>query len=63
MKIIRRGPKDSELTHRWTCRKCGSLIEAKRSEGRDIADDRDGDAIVFKCPVCEREHWVSKEKF
>lgn len=63
MRIIKNGldPKP----YRWTCRECKSLIEAQRSEGREVVDPRGRREalVVFVCPICQHEQWVSEEKF
>lgn len=56
MKVIKKGP--DPKPYRWECWECKSLIEAEIGEGRFVADPRDGDCIVFMCPVCKREEWV-----
>lgn len=48
---------------RFTCTCCGSVIEAKRSEGRLVLDFRDGDFIVVRCPVCHTDNSVSDTLF
>jgi RNase P subunit RPR2 len=56
MKIIKRGTPPEDKKIRWTCKHCGSILEAKQSEGRTV-HDRDGTMIEFTCPVCERKGW------
>lgn len=58
MKIISQG-KPPEIKYTFTCRKCKTVAIADRNEGRYVEDQRDGDAIVFKCPVCDNECWVN----
>lgn len=58
MKIITKGtPPDIKYT--FTCRSCETVAIADKSEGRYVEDQRDGDAIVFICPVCGKEAWVN----
>lgn len=64
MKIIKKGvvPK-KDKTFQWTCNGCDSLIESGRNEGRYESDSRDGDAIVAKCPVYQKETWIAETLF
>ncbi len=63
MKIISPGKIPEEKSCEWTCKNCKAIIEAKVSEGRFVYDQRDGDAVVFICPQCEINNWVSIGKF
>lgn len=58
MKIISKGGPPLKR-YAFTCRKCKTIATADRDEGRYVEDQRDGDAIVFKCPVCSNECWVN----
>ena len=61
MRIIKRGKKISgDPLYRTTCRQCESAIEFAQSEARFVADQRDGDALVIKCPACKAEIWTAK---
>lgn len=58
MKIIKRGEIPEERVFRFECQHCHTVAEATAKEGRFSSDQRDGDARVFKCPVCDRDVWV-----
>ncbi len=59
MRIIERGIKTDNMTQQARCMCCETLIEFERREARFVSDQRDGAAMVVKCPVCEHEIWVS----
>ncbi len=41
------------------CPHCGARMKYKKSEGREVTDNRDGDAVVFKCPECKEDIWLA----
>jgi RNase P subunit RPR2 len=57
MRIIKHG--DIGDTYKSSCKNCGCLVELTASDVRFVADPRDGNAIVWKCPDCNEETWVS----
>ena len=59
MKIIERGIKPDDMTQQARCTRCRTLVEFQRSEARFVSDQRDGDAMVVKCPVCGHEIWTA----
>jgi RNase P subunit RPR2 len=62
VKVIKlREPKPA-LT-RFTCGGCGSFIEAGKDDGKYINDQRDGDCVSIRCPVCGRESFISVGHF
>jgi len=64
MKIIKKGtgsPTDKSV--RFTCKNCGALIEAKKSEGKHVSDFRDGDYYEMKCPQCNNFNNVAHDLF
>ena len=63
MKIVRRGRIPGDDPAEWECKKCHSLISSRMFEGKYTPDSRDGDCVVFKCPVCSEENWVSASRF
>jgi predicted RNA-binding Zn-ribbon protein involved in translation (DUF1610 family) len=63
MEIVKRGKIPEEKEAEWTCKKCSSVIRAKRSEGRFHDDCRNESAIIFACPVCGEENWIDAGKF
>lgn len=54
MKIIRRGQPPEQKTYFATCNHCKTEIEFERSEARYVSDQRDGDFLEVKCPVCSK---------
>ena len=58
MKILKEGDLPEQKQYQWDCRTCNSEILAIQSEGRIVYDQRDGNAVVFKCPVCNQENWI-----
>ena len=59
MKIIKRGKKSEERVYRVTCDDCGTVFEFKRAEAEYVSDQRDGDALTVKCPLCKRKVWTA----
>ncbi len=59
MKVIKEGTKPEETPRKATCRHCKSKLEFTRQDGRIVYDQRDGNALVVKCPVCDNELWVA----
>jgi predicted RNA-binding Zn-ribbon protein involved in translation (DUF1610 family) len=63
MKIIKKGIPKDEIKSQWGCPKCGSIIESTASDGTVICDQRDGDYVVFVCPICECDVVVDLSRF
>ncbi len=63
MEIIKKGIKPSEKSAEFSCRTCKSVLKAKMSEGNYQSDQRDGDYVVFSCPVCLDKPVVSVKAF
>ena len=60
MKIIKHGTIPQDKVYRGTCAICRTEFEFARKEAkREVADQRDGDAMVVACPVCGRECWIN----
>lgn len=59
METIRKGSVLTEKARKFQCRECGSLILAKRKEGRFNADWRDGDFFLFACPECKYDNAIA----
>ena len=55
MKIIKHGTAPGDNKHRATCHNCGTVIEFMQSEAERVFDQRDGDYLRIKCPVCPRD--------
>lgn len=60
MKILKEGRLPEQQVYQTTCTKCGTEYEFKRGEARFSSDQRDGDALVTKCPLpgCGKENWI-----
>lgn len=64
IEIIAKGNKRPEdRTYRNTCGHCGSILQFKGNDGREVSDQREGDAIVIDCPVCAAEVWTAKSAY
>lgn len=59
IEIIQRGMLPADKVYKSTCRECHSTLQFKRGDARYVSDQRDGDALVVKCPVCKQEIWVT----
>lgn len=45
---------------KFTCSHCETRVQVEASDfERIVYDDRDGNAVVFTCPTCKREQWIS----
>lgn len=44
-------------TKKTTCGKCKTHVELVLADLRYVNDQRDGDAVVWRCPTCQREIW------
>lgn len=62
MKIIRRGQKPEQRTHQHTCRECSTVFEFEQHEAKLVFDQRDGDFLQIKCPVCGTQCAKAAEK-
>ncbi len=62
-RVIKKGRKAKEKPIQWVCSGCDATIESKESEGKRVYDNREGDAIVTKCPDCGHENWISVSMF
>lgn len=61
--ILKHGKERPDPAYDLTCDKCDTIARFAKSEGRYVHDQRDGDAVVLKCPVCKAEHWVAAKLF
>jgi hypothetical protein len=52
MEIIKKGQPKNEKTYHATCRDCGTRIKFQRKEAKETFDQRDGNYLTVKCPVC-----------
>lgn len=58
VEILRRGLPQHNFGRDVTCRNCNSVMRYQHGEGRFVADARDGDAMVYDCPVCRKAIWT-----
>lgn len=63
MKLIQKGQAFKDRSTLWKCNSCNSIYEAQMFEGRYFTDQRDGDCVIFTCPNCRTENWVSVDLF
>lgn len=61
MKIIKKGVKMCDRLYKMECGDCGTVFEFKEKEGKVVYDQRDGDYIEIKCPVCKEKCAVEKK--
>jgi ribosomal protein S27E len=54
MEIIKRGVIPEERVYYAKCGYCESELRFRRSEAKYVSDQRDGDYLVVKCPVCSK---------
>ena len=59
MEILHRGIAPSERTHEATCSTCQTKIRFQQHEAKYNSDQRDGDYLSIKCPVCG--HNITKQ--
>jgi len=57
VEIITMGRLPEDVKYTMKCRECKTVAIFERKEGRYSADQRDGDAIVFTCPICSHAMW------
>lgn len=55
--IGRRGTPKTDRKYETRCRECETKFSFQRSEAEYVSDQRDGDALVIKCPVCGHKIW------
>ncbi len=53
MKILKKGILPKDKTYTVSCGNCHTKFQFKQHEGEIIEDDRDGDYITIKCPICK----------
>jgi endogenous inhibitor of DNA gyrase (YacG/DUF329 family) len=54
MKILKRGKRPEDKVYRAECNNCGTEVEFKYTEAKHTFDQRDGDFLTVKCPVCKQ---------
>lgn len=59
MKIIKQGTLPKDRSYTTTCDNCDTKFSFKRSEGKYTLDQRDGEWIEIKCPLCKERICVT----
>lgn len=59
MKVLSRG-RFGGPTYKVKCQTCSCRFEAKESEGQ-INADRDGTYVLFKCPDCAADVYITRK--
>jgi endogenous inhibitor of DNA gyrase (YacG/DUF329 family) len=54
MKILKKGKRPEDKVYHAECTNCNTEVEFKYSEAKHIFDQRDGDYLTVKCPVCKQ---------
>lgn len=52
MKVIHRGELPGDKWYKATCSHCNSVMEFQKKEVQWSSSQREGDNVIFKCPVC-----------
>jgi hypothetical protein len=58
MKILYNALLDTSPTEQRTCQGCHSKLELEPSDYTYTYDNRDGNALIYECPVCQKNNWV-----
>ena len=53
MEIIRRGELPQERVYEAICSNCKTIFRFEEREAEKVSDQRDGDFLRIKCPVCD----------
>ncbi len=52
IKILKQGQLPEEITYKFVCRACLTEFTAQRKDGKLHSDQRDGQWLEVKCPLC-----------
>lgn len=63
MEIIKEGKLPEDKEAEGTCNRCDTVIFVTRGEGEVVHDQRDGDYVVYRCPVCDNDITISLRTF
>jgi predicted RNA-binding Zn-ribbon protein involved in translation (DUF1610 family) len=63
MEVLREGKTVEKKKAEFECGNCKSLLRAAFDEGTLHQDQRDGDYVLFKCPVCSGRIYIDARKF
>ena len=61
MKILKRGTLPEERILNATCRKCQTEFEFAQSETTTVHDQREGDYLSIRCPLCSAPVFLSSK--
>lgn len=42
-----------------SCQDCDTVVALEARDCTYMSDQRDGNAVKWKCPTCKRENWVA----
>jgi hypothetical protein len=57
MRIIRKPEEPQEFES--SCKECGTVVALSASDLCCVYDQRDGNAVVWTCPTCNRDNWIN----
>jgi len=63
MRIIKRGIPPEEREYQVTCHSCRTEFLFERKEATFHGDQRDGDYLEIKCPVCKKSVTTDVDDF
>jgi len=60
IEIIKKGALPGEKKYRTTCNNCRTEFTFQAKDARRSSDQRDGDALIVKCPLegCGKDVWA-----
>lgn len=59
VEVLERGTPPGSRTRVTRCQTCRSKLRFKEADARLVPDQRDGDYLTFKCPVCHHDVTVA----
>lgn len=59
MEIIKKGKLPEEKTYECVCSYCKTEFRFQRKEAEFVYDQRDGNALTIKCPLCKSQVWMA----
>jgi RNase P subunit RPR2 len=62
IEVIERGELPEDRPYEATCNRCRSKLRFLRGDAQFTADQRDGDFLTVKCPVCGESVHTSANK-
>lgn len=61
IKILKQGRLPEEVTYKFICNHCATEFTAQQRDGKVRHDQRDGDSLEVKCPLCSHSCYSDKE--